>query len=51
MGTELLPDFIREHYEVHERKHACAILQLGFPREWEDIVAVLSEFRLRKIFG
>ena len=48
MGTELLPDFIREHYEVHERKHACAILQLDFPREWEDIVAVLSEFRLPK---
>ncbi|MDE0007936.1 MAG: BglII/BstYI family type II restriction endonuclease [Gammaproteobacteria bacterium] len=48
MGTELLPDFIREHYEVHERKHACAILRLDFPREWEDIVAVLSEFRLHK---
>ena len=48
MGTELLPDFIREHYEVHERKHACAILQLDFPHEWEDIVAVLTEFRLRK---
>lgn len=48
MGTELLPDFIREHYEVYERKHACAILQTDFPREWEDIVAVLSEFRLHK---
>lgn len=48
MGTELLPEFIRRNYEVHEWKHACAILQTDFPREWEDIVAVLSEFRLRK---
>ena len=48
MGTELLPDFIRRNYEVHEWKHACAILQTDFPREWEDILAVLHEFRLPK---
>jgi hypothetical protein len=46
MGTELLPEFIREHYEVHEWKHACAILKHDFPGEWEDIVAVLTQFRL-----
>ncbi|CAN5170667.1 hypothetical protein BH24PSE2_BH24PSE2_14820 [soil metagenome] len=27
MGIELLPQFILEHYEVHEWKHACAILK------------------------
>ena len=27
MGTELLPDFIRENYECHEWKHAAAILK------------------------
>ncbi len=48
MTIELLPDFLREHYEVHEWKHACAILHEDFRQEWDDIVAVLSEFRLRR---
>jgi hypothetical protein len=48
MGIELLPGFIREHYEIHEWKHACAILSCDFPQEWSDIVTVLSAFRLRK---
>ena len=46
MGTELLPSFITENYEVHEWKHACAILMQDFPKEWEDILAVLQNFRL-----
>lgn len=48
MGTELLPPFVHKHYEVHESKHACAILHNDFPQEWEDIVAVLTAFRLQK---
>lgn len=48
MGTELLPDFISEHYEVHEWKHACAILKNDFPDEWNDLVEMLHEFRLNK---
>jgi hypothetical protein len=48
MGKELLPAFILEHYEVHEWKHACAILKQDFPAEWSDLVAVLTEFRLRR---
>ncbi len=48
MGTEFLPQFVRDHYEVHESKHACAILKQDFPQEWGDICDVLSEFRLRK---
>ena len=48
MTTDLLPDFVHEHYEVHEWKHACAILNEDFPDEWNDIIAVLQEFRLRK---
>jgi hypothetical protein len=48
MGVNLLPDFIREHYEVYEWKHACAILKEDFPDEWQDIIDVLSEFRLHK---
>ena len=48
MGTELLPQFIRENYEVHEWKHACAILAHDFPDEWQDICDVLSAFRLQR---
>ncbi len=48
MGIDLLPEFIRVHYEVHEWKHACAVLATDFPSEWQDIVVVLSEFRLRQ---
>jgi len=48
MGIELLPDYILQHYEVHEWKHASAILKSDFSNEWNDIIAVLSEFRLKK---
>lgn len=48
MGLELLPEDIRSLYEVHEWKHACAILSQDFPGEWADIVAVLRAFRLYK---
>ncbi|MDD3925638.1 MAG: BglII/BstYI family type II restriction endonuclease [bacterium] len=43
---DLLPDFIREHYEVHEWRHACAVLYQDFSPEWADILSVLSDFRL-----
>lgn len=48
MSIELLPDFVRENYEVHEWKHACAILKEDFPNEWKDILSVLKDFRLKK---
>lgn len=48
MNTSLLPAFIRENYEVHEWKHACAILHSDFPDEWKDIVEVLTNFRFKK---
>lgn len=48
MSIELLPQFVRDNYEVHEWKHACAILKEDFPNEWDDILAVLSDFRLHK---
>ncbi|MBW2166884.1 MAG: restriction endonuclease, partial [Deltaproteobacteria bacterium] len=48
MSIELLPKFIRENYEVHEWKHACAILKEDFPNEWNDIIPVLTDFRLNK---
>ena len=48
MSSDLLPEFVREHYELHEWKHACAILHQDFPQEWRDIVDVLCAFRLHK---
>jgi hypothetical protein len=48
MSIDLLSKFILDHYEVHEAKHACAILHNDFPREWDDVVAMLTSFRLKK---
>lgn len=48
MGTELLPEFIRNNYEVYEWKHACAILKQDFPAEWNDIIEVLTNFRFQR---
>jgi hypothetical protein len=48
MALSALPPFILQHYETHEWKHACAILQQDFPSEWQDICEVFAAFRLRK---
>jgi len=48
MGIDLLPDFIQENYEIHEWKHACAILKEDFGAEWSDIIDVLTAFRLKR---
>ncbi len=48
MGIEKIPNFIRGNYEIHEWKHACAILSGDFPDEWKDIVELLTRFRLCK---
>ena len=48
MGIDLLPHDILELYEIHEWKHACAILQADFPDEFQDIVTLLRNFRLLK---
>ena len=45
MTIDLLPTFVRRNYEVHEWKHACAILHSDFPTEWRDIIRVLTAFR------
>lgn len=42
------PKFIRKNYEIHEWRHASAVLQTDFREEWNDIIAVLTEFRVKK---
>jgi hypothetical protein len=48
MSSSVFPEFIRNHYEIHEWRHACAILKNDFGREFEDIVEILTAFRLKK---
>ena len=46
--TGIIPADIQEAYEIHEWRHAAAILEKDFPKEWNDIVDVLRGFSLRK---
>jgi len=42
------PDYIKQHYEIYEWRHASAVLRSDFPEQWNDLVEVLSEFTLRR---
>jgi hypothetical protein len=46
--SALIPQSIQDKYEIHEWKHACAILASDFPSEWRDILDLLNSFRLCK---
>jgi|ERR1035438_1608654 hypothetical protein len=48
MTINLFSDFIRNNYEIHEWKHATTILKGDFKSEWDDLIALLTEFRLQK---
>lgn len=48
MALEDFPKFIRENYELHEWRHASAIMKRDFQPEFGDICDVLSKFRLLK---
>lgn len=48
MSPVSIPKFVRESYEILDWKHATAILAGDFPNEWNDILEVLTEFRLRR---
>lgn len=48
MAFNVFPTSIRDNYELHQWRHACAILATDFPNELADLIDVLSRFRLRK---
>ena len=48
MALRDFPKFIRKNYDVHEWRHASAVLHTDFREEWNDIVSVLTKFRLQK---
>lgn len=50
MKVDAFPKFVRENYEIHEWRHASAILQHDFPEEFGDLCDVLSRFRLNKSY-
>jgi hypothetical protein len=43
-----LPDAIQKGYEIHEFRHACAILRHDFHQEFDEIIEMLSKFKLKK---
>lgn len=47
MDRRLDPE-VRRHYEVHDFRHALAVLASDFAEEWADIMAVLRGFRLQE---
>ncbi len=48
MAIQYLPDFIQKNYHIHEWNHATAILERDFPNEWNNLIEVLTNFRLYK---
>ena len=48
MRTRDFPKSIRDHYEIHQWRHACAILKQDFSIEYAELIDVLNRFRLRK---
>lgn|ERR1035437_9132547 len=43
-----IPAFIVDHYEIHQWRHATAVLATDYPSEWKDILGALTEFRLHR---
>lgn len=50
MSIDLFPAFVRENYEIHEWKHASAILKADLTSEWNDVISVLTQFRLKSAY-
>lgn len=46
MPISALPKSIRDKFEIHEWRHASAILATDFKNEWDDLCDVLPRFRL-----
>jgi hypothetical protein len=47
-GVGLVPEDLHELYETHEWRNASAVLAAAHPEEWEDLLAVLRAFRLKR---
>ncbi|WP_045771189.1 BglII/BstYI family type II restriction endonuclease [Xanthomonas albilineans] len=50
MPLGVFPKFIRNNYELHEWRHATAILAADFPNELADMIDVLNRFRMLRSY-
>lgn len=50
MPVTSFPRHIHERYEIHEWRHASAILERDFPDEFIDVGSVLASFQLLRSF-
>jgi hypothetical protein len=48
MGLDLIPAALHAKYTFEERDHACAILAQDFPSEFDDLLACLTAFKLKR---
>ena len=47
-SLHLVPPDVREKFECHEWRNAAAILKEAHAEEWEDLIAMLRAFTLRR---
>jgi len=50
MADHVIPEDIASTYEIYEWRHAWAILATDFPQEFQDLMTVLRDFRLKSSF-
>lgn len=48
MSLSSISSAITEKFEVSENHHAASVMQVDFPNEWADLLAMLAQFKLRK---
>lgn len=46
MSLDQIPQHIHDKFEIHEWRHASAILASDFPDEWQDLLDLLEDFKL-----
>jgi hypothetical protein len=47
-ADSIIPPHLQQKFEIHEWRHASAILAHDFPNEWQDLIDVLTGFTLKK---
>lgn len=50
MADHVIPEDIASTYEIYEWRHAWAILASDFPEEFENLIQVLRDFRLKSSY-
>lgn len=50
MVVSVVPEDIQKAYELHEWRHAWAVLATDFPEEFNELIKVLREFKLKSSY-